>query len=97
MPRGLEGPSPGGPITRWHWHNVCVSAEKRGLKPRGDGSCPRGSGLHGGSEMLHAWFTGDVRSGFAIHAPVRELCGSGVLPAETCDDGAHEHHRRGTM
>jgi hypothetical protein len=91
MPRGLEGSSPGGPITRWHWHNVCASAVKRGLKPRSDGSCPAGTSLHGGSEMLHAWFTGDLRSAYAIHAPVHELCTAGALPAATCDHGAHGH------
>jgi len=42
MQRGERGPSPGGPITRWHFHEVCSLRGKRGLKPRADGSCPPG-------------------------------------------------------
>jgi hypothetical protein len=95
MPRGLVGPTPGGPITRWHWHLVCASAVKRGLKPNEDGSCPAGTTLHGGSEMLHAWFTGDLRSAYAIHAPVHDLCLDGTLPAAACDHSSHHHG--GTM
>jgi hypothetical protein len=84
MPRGLRGRSPGGPITRWHWHQVCVRGEKRGLKPLPDGSCPRGATLRSGSEMLHVWFTGELRSAFAIHAPKPELCTAGLLPPGGC-------------
>ncbi|MDX6474583.1 MAG: hypothetical protein QOH95_94, partial [Gaiellaceae bacterium] len=43
MPRGMRGPTPGGPITRWHSHRVCVRADRRGLAPRGDGTCPAGA------------------------------------------------------
>ncbi len=91
MPRGLEGASPGGAITRWHWHLVCASAERRGVKPLADGTCPAGTSLHGGSEMLHVWFTGDLRSAYAIHAPVHELCTGSVLPAALCDHSSHDH------
>ena|SRR5438034_4190278 len=86
MPRGLRGPTPGGPITRWHSHVICVAGVKRGLAPRPDGSCPRGSVLRQGSEMMHVWFTRDLRSAFAIHAPGPELCVAGLLPAATCRD-----------
>jgi hypothetical protein len=34
--------------------------------------------------MMHVWFTGDLRSAFAIHAPEPELCRAGLLPAATC-------------
>jgi hypothetical protein len=91
MPRGMRGPTPGGPITRWHSHVVCVRAGLRGLAPRGDGSCPAGARLVQGSEMLHIWFTPDLRSAFAIHAPGPELCSSRVLPASVCRD-AHTFH-----
>jgi hypothetical protein len=84
MPRGLQGPTPGGPVTRWHWHVVCARGNGRGLTPRPDGSCPRGSRLRQGSEMMHVWFTGDLRSAFAIHAPVPDLCAAGLLPAAAC-------------
>jgi hypothetical protein len=73
MPRGLHGPTPGGPITRWHTHKVCARGANRGLAPRADGSCPPGTRARQGSEMMHVWFTHDLRSAFAIHAPAREL------------------------
>lgn len=86
MRRGIPGPTPGGPLTRWHSHLVCVSREKRGLTPQADGSCPPGAKRRQGSEMMHVWFTGDLRSAFAIHAPEPELCKAGLLPAATCRD-----------
>jgi hypothetical protein len=73
MPRGIHGRTPGGPITRWHTHRVCADGAKRGLAPRADGSCPPGTKARQGSEMMHVWFTRDLRSAFAIHAPAREL------------------------
>ena len=91
VPRGLEAGSPGGPITRWHWHVVCANPKQRGTKPLPDGSCPRGTRLHGGSEMLHVWFTGDLRSGYAIHAPVPELCAAKLVPPAGCRPGRHQH------
>ena len=84
MPRGLLGPSPGGPITRWHTHRVCSRAGRRGLAPRPDGSCPSGTVSLQGSEMMHLWFTRDLRSSYAIHAPVPELCTARLLPAASC-------------
>ena len=84
MRRGLAGPTRGGPITRWHSHLVCVRGEKRGLKPRADGTCAAGSTRRQGSEMLHVWFTGDLRSAFAIQAPGPELCRVGLLEGAAC-------------
>jgi hypothetical protein len=84
MPRGVLGPNPGGPITRWHRHHVCARGEERGLKPNADGTCPPGSRAIEGSEMLHIWFTGDLRSAFAIHAPTPELCAAKLLPSNRC-------------
>jgi hypothetical protein len=84
MPRGMRGPTPGGPITRWHSHVVCVHAGRRGHAPLGNGSCPAGSHLIQGSEMMHIWFTRDLRSAYAIHAPGPELCSSHLLPAAVC-------------
>jgi hypothetical protein len=34
--------------------------------------------------MLHVWFTGDLRSAFAIRAPAPELCAAGYLPRSRC-------------
>jgi hypothetical protein len=84
VPRGVHGPNPGGPITRWHTHRVCASGPARGLAPRSDGTCPAGTTARQGSEMLHVWFTPDMRSAFAVHAPVLELCQVGLLPQALC-------------
>jgi hypothetical protein len=86
MPRGLRGPTPGGPITRWHSHLVCVHDGLRGLKPLPGGSCPAGARLVQGSEMMHIWFTHDLRSAFAVHAPGPELCAAGLLTPGLCRD-----------
>ena len=84
LPRGMRGPTPGGLITRWHSHVVCVHDGLRGIKPRADGSCPAGDQLVQGSEMMHIWFTRDLRSAFAIHAPGLELCAAHLLPGDVC-------------
>jgi hypothetical protein len=89
MPRGIHGPSPAGPIARWHFHLVCARGNLRGLKPLADGSCPRGETLREGSEMLHVWFTHDLRSAYAIHAPEPELCATNLLPHGYCTSGLH--------
>lgn len=82
---GELGPTPAGPILRWHSHIVCKSGRKRGLKPLPGGVCPAGSRLtQGASEMLHVWFTRDLRSAFAVRAPRPELCVAGLLPRGYC-------------
>jgi hypothetical protein len=82
---GERGPTPAGPIMRWHSHTVCKKGSKRGLKPPASGKCPAGARLvQGTSEMLHVWFTGDLRSAFAIRAPEPELCAAGLLPNGHC-------------
>ena len=82
---GELGPTPAGPIMRWHSHVVCKSGKKRGLKPPPGGVCPSGSRLtQGASEMLHVWFTRDLRSAFAIRAPQPDLCSVGLLPSDYC-------------
>jgi hypothetical protein len=85
MRDGELGPTPGGPITRWHSHVVCGVEGKRGLKPPPNGVCPPGTRLiQGRSEMFHVWFTGDLRSAFAIRAPAPELCRARLLPKGSC-------------
>ena len=82
---GEVGPTSAGPILRWHSHVVCKAGKKRGLKPPPGGVCPPGSRLtQGSSEMLHVWFTKDLRSAFAISAPKPELCRDGFLPRGAC-------------
>jgi hypothetical protein len=88
MPRGEPGPTPIGPVGRWHSHVICVRGTKRGLAPPGPGGCPKGQRIAQGSEMLHLWFTKDLRSAYAVHAPVPELCRDGLLTAATCRSGA---------
>jgi hypothetical protein len=34
--------------------------------------------------MLHIWFTKDLRSAYAIHAPIPQLCRDGLLDANNC-------------
>jgi hypothetical protein len=88
VPRGVAGPTPGGPITRWHTHRVCARGKRRGLRPRPDGSCPPGTRARQGSEMLHFWLTRDLRSAFAIHAPAPELCRDRLLTVR-CRHAGH--------
>jgi hypothetical protein len=90
--RGMHGATPGGPITRWHRHWVCARGNHRGLAPRADGTCPPGTKGRYGSEMMHIWFTKDLRSAFAIHAPEPELCRDRLLPADYCLRAGHHHH-----
>ena len=83
--RGERGPTPAGPIMRWHSHVICSDGVRRGLKPPASGECPPGTQLRQGrSEMLHVWFTADLRSAFAQRAPEPELCAAGLLPAGYC-------------
>ena len=62
-----------------------------GLAPRADGSCPPGATPRQGSEMMHVWFTHDLRSAYAIHAPERELCVAKKLPRDRCGHAGHAH------
>ena len=94
LARGMHGPNPGGPITRWHRHWVCARGRHRGLAPRRDGSCPAGTKGRYGSEMMHIWFTRDLRSAYAIHAPEPELCRARLLPTDYCVRAGHKRHRR---
>ena len=91
MPRGMHGPTPGGPITRWHRHRVCARGAERGLKPRPDGTCPPGAKSRLGAEMLHFWFTSDLRSAYAIQGPLPELCAERMVPHQYCHHFVHAH------
>lgn len=57
MPRaGMPGPTPGGPITRWHAHDVCLTL----LPPSYEvvdvyGTCPLFSVALTVGEMMHLW------------------------------------------
>ena len=85
-------PTPAGPIVRWHSHLVCVKGNQRGTKPLDGGRCPSGARLRQGTEMLHVWFTRDLRSAFSTRAPEPELCVAGLLPNGYCR--RYEERRR---
>jgi len=85
MRPGERGPTPAGPILRWHSHMVCARGNLRGIQPTAAGKCPAGTQLRQGrSEMLHVWFTRELRSAFAIRAPEPELCSARLLPHGYC-------------
>ena len=48
VPRGVRGPTPGGPIDRWHSHLVCALGHKRGLAPARRRELPEGRGEDAG-------------------------------------------------
>jgi hypothetical protein len=67
MPRaGMPGPEPGGPITRWHAHNICLTALPPGfgiVSPFG--SCPALSIALTSPEMMHLWVVDNPAGAFA--------------------------------
>jgi hypothetical protein len=88
LPRGVRGATPGGAITRWHSHYVCMRDGRRGTAALPGGRCAPGSEKREGSEMMHVWLTDDLRSAYAIHAPAPELCLAGRVPGESCSQAA---------
>ena len=56
--RGVKGPTPGGPVTRWHNHRVCVQGDRRGLAPQPGRVVPEGvggaSGQRDDAPVVHA-------------------------------------------
>ena len=60
---------PAAALTRWHSHIVCVQGHQaRAHAPTRRHAVPQGAKKAQGSEMLHLWFTQDLRSAFAVHA-----------------------------
>jgi hypothetical protein len=41
--------------------------------------------------MMHVWFTYDLRSGYAIHAPEHDLCVARKIPGDRCGQTRHGH------
>jgi hypothetical protein len=63
---GEPGPAPGGPITRWHAHNLCVSLMPPGVgivTPYG--GCPALSLTGTIPEMMHVWVVKNPAGPFA--------------------------------
>jgi hypothetical protein len=63
---GMAGPEPGGPITRWHAHNICLTAFPPGfgiVTPFG--TCPAFSVNVTIPEMMHVWIVDNPDGPFA--------------------------------
>jgi hypothetical protein len=98
MPPGARGPTPGGQFTRWHFHLACHAGNSMAdmpghnpndihnlIKAPASASCPAGTHLHiGRVEMMHIWFTHDLRSAFGARPPVPELCAAALIPRSYC-------------
>jgi hypothetical protein len=98
MPAGERGPTPGGQFTRWHFHLACHAGNSMAgmpghnpndihnlIKTPASARCPAGTHLHiGRVEMLHIWFTHDLRSAFGARPPEPELCAAVLIPRSYC-------------
>ena len=98
MPPGARGPTPGGQFTRWHFHLSCHAGNSMAdmpghnpndihnlIKAPASASCPAGTHLHiGRVEMMHVWFTHDLRSAFGARPPVPELGAAALIPRSYC-------------
>lgn len=63
---GTPGPTPGGPITRWHAHNVCLTVLPPGFGLASPfGGCPTLSISVTGPEMMHVWTSGNPGGPYA--------------------------------
>ncbi|MBV1849716.1 hypothetical protein [Catellatospora tritici] len=63
---GVAGPEPGGPVTRWHAHNLCISLAPPGIgvvTPYG--GCPTLSVALTTPEMMHVWVVDPPGGAFA--------------------------------
>jgi hypothetical protein len=63
---GVPGPAPGGPITRWHAHNLCITVLPLGfgiVTPFG--SCPALALNLTSPEMMHVWVVPDPGGPYA--------------------------------
>jgi len=97
-PPGERGPTPGGQFTRWHFHLSCHAGNSMAdmpghntndihslIKAPASARCPAGTHLHiGRVEMMHMWFTDDLRSAFGARPPEPELCTAILIPRSYC-------------
>ena len=55
------------------------------IKAPASARCPAGTHLHiGRVEMMHVWFTHDLRSAFGARPPEPELCAAALIPRSYC-------------
>ncbi|HEY0641658.1 MAG TPA: hypothetical protein VGD67_28865, partial [Pseudonocardiaceae bacterium] len=67
---GVAGPEPGGPITRWHAHNICLSVAPPGMGVVSPfGGCPAFSVAVLSPEMLHVWVVDNPGGPYAESLP----------------------------
>ena len=72
--KGSDGPTVGGPVTRWHDHESCRDpATGAKLGRPAHGTCPDGQVYRRSGEMMHVWFTGDLATAFARRPPLAAL------------------------
>jgi len=65
-------PTPGGPLTRWHSHNVCLTPLPPGISVVDSyGGCPTLSVTITSAPMMHVWVVDDPGGPFADSAPER--------------------------
>jgi hypothetical protein len=63
---GVPGPAPGGPVTGWHAHNVCLTAIPPGFGVvSAFGGCPALSVQVTVPEMMHVWTVDNPRGPYA--------------------------------
>jgi hypothetical protein len=63
---GVPGPEPGGSITRWHAHNICLSVLPPGFTiVSAYGTCPALSITVTSAEMMHVWVVQNPGGWFA--------------------------------
>src|SRR5262249_3160339 len=66
---GTPGPTPGGPITQWHAHDICLSALPPGFSVVSVyGTCPLASVAITTAEMMHVWVVDEPGGPYADDA-----------------------------
>ncbi len=81
---GRDAPTPGGPLTRWHSHNVCLSAIPPGYSIVDVyGTCPPFSITVTVAQMMHVWVVDNPGGPYADSVPdswTREFNRTNGLP-----------------
>jgi hypothetical protein len=67
---GTPGPTPGGPLTRWHAHDICLTAVLPAFSVVSTyGTCPLVSVSVTTAEMMHVWVVDEPGGPYADDAP----------------------------
>ena len=85
MRRGERGPTPAGPIVRWHSHLVCVRGQPSAAQNRSPGgSCPAGAQLRPGHGDAPRLVHGRPPERILDRAPVPRALQGGLLGGGCC-------------